>query len=195
MEDLLLLITVLVTIVGWIFTGSQQLTIVRETRKYQRKDRDLAIFRIRMDKASELTKALVLNGNKWMSLSSLAFAILDLDIKDIQSQEENLLSIYKEVGETRSNIHFIIYDPQYRALRNLLEKRSAEKLDAALKESALQTQSFFSKTMNIDFSNPNIKTDIKYISEEAKNIGYKLIDVTNLFANAFAELDTLLTTD
>ncbi|MBT7783490.1 MAG: hypothetical protein HN741_11285, partial [Anaerolineae bacterium] len=72
-------LALLVTIVGWIYTGAKQTALLRETRKYQRLDRDLAVYRSRMDKASELTRSMIEASDKWFKFAGLAKAFLDED--------------------------------------------------------------------------------------------------------------------
>jgi hypothetical protein len=187
------IITFLVTIVGWIYTGAQQKSILRESRQYQRKDRDLAVYRARMDRASELTKSLIETSDKWYLLASLAKATID----EGKTQEFQALgfSLLQQAVGTRINLAFILYDPQFRTLRDILRPEVAKKLYDSLKTSSSQIQVFHDNTYYMQPTDPNIKDKVRLVFEDGKKIGDKLVATADLFADAFAELDQSLTKD
>jgi hypothetical protein len=184
-------IALLVTIVGWIYTGGQQRDLLRETRQYQRMDRDLSVYRTRMEKASQLTASLIMSSDWWYKLASLAKACID----DHRPQEffrhsEPLLA---EGFKTKPQLALILYDPQFRTLRDLLPEAIGKKIYDSLKASSLKIQGFHEKTYSMEPSSPTLIQQLTFIHEEGKEIGDDLVTAADQFGDAFAYLDQQLT--
>ena len=169
---------------------STKINITR-TRDYQRRDRDLAVYRARMDRASELTKSLITTSDSWYKLSSLATATLNE--KKTQEFQSLAMPLIKETAFSRINLAIILFDPQFRTLRDLLRPSLGEKLYTSLKDSTKRITSFNEKTYNLLPSDPDIVDQVQFISVEGKIIGDELVSVANGFADAFAALDNELT--
>ena len=185
-------IALLVTIVGWIYTGAKQTALLRETRAYQRLDRDLAVYRGRMDKASELTRSLIDASDKWFKLASLAKAYLD-EGKASEFQTASLKSeVYQGAMESKIQLAYILYDPQFRTLRDLLTPDISKKLYTLLKSSSSEIVDFVDKTYFMEPNDRNIVDKVQYVASQAKKIGESLTNVADNFADAFALLDQKL---
>jgi hypothetical protein len=185
------IITFLVTVVGWFFTGSQQRSILRETRLYQKKDRDLVVNRTRMERASGFTKSLIESSDNWYKLAGLAKATLD-DGKP-QAFQSLALPLLQKATLTSTEIAVILHDPQFRTLRNLLPPEIDKKLYDALKASSTSVVAFNLKTYNMHPTDQNIADQVKFVYEEAARIGDEIVEVADRFADAFAMLDKELT--
>jgi len=188
-------LALLVTIIGWIYTGAQQRTILRETRRYERLDRDLSVYRTRMDKASELTRSLIETADKWAKLASFAKAMLD----EGKAREFQALSfqlkLFQDAVETKRSPTIILYDPQFRTLRDLLAPEIAKKLYNSLKDSSSQIQVFVDKTYYMQPTDTDIDDQVRFIYEQGIKIADGLVLVADYFADAFAALDRKLTRD
>jgi hypothetical protein len=185
-------IALVVTIVGWIVTGSQQRTILRETRKYERLDRDLAVYRARMDKASEFTRGLMDAADKWGKLSRLAKALLD----EGQASSFQVLSqqtgVYQEAMEAKRLPLQMLYDPQFRTLRDLLPPEIAKKLYDSLKASSSLTIKLIDNTYFMEPGDKNVADGVQQFSTQGLKIADSLVQTADLFADAFAALDRKL---
>jgi len=184
-------LALLITIIGWIYTGGQQRSLLRETRRYQRMDRDLSAYRARMDKASELTASLVTSSDWWYKLAALAKATLD----ENKPREffASGLRLIAEAARTKLQLAVILYDPQFRTLRDLLPENVAKEVYDSLKSSASRVQAFHEQTYDMEPTDPDLEQRLDTVYREGKEIGDTLVAVADKFADAFAFLDRTLT--
>ncbi|HLE03590.1 MAG TPA: hypothetical protein VI729_03130 [Anaerolineales bacterium] len=184
-------LALLVTIIGWIYTSGQQRDLLRETRQYQRMDRDLSVYRTRMERASQLTASLIMSSDWWFKLASLAKATID----DHRPQEffRHSEQLTAEGFKTKPQLALILYDPQFRTLRDLLPEAIGKKIYDSLKASSLRIQAFHEKTYSMEPSSPTLIQQLTFVHEEGKEIGDALVTAADLFADAFAYLDRQLT--
>jgi len=185
------LLALLVTIVGWSYTGSQQRGLLRESREYQRADRDISTYRARMERASHLTESLITSSDWWYKLASLAKATLDE--KQPAQFFSRGLELIAEAARTRLHLAIILYDPQYRTLRDLLPEGIAKRIYDALKSSSVRVQAFHETTYWMVPTDPDILRQLDFVYNEGKAIEDDLVAVADTFADAFAFLDRTLT--
>jgi hypothetical protein len=188
-------LALLVTIVGWIYTGAKQTALLRETRKYQRLDRDLAVYRSRMDKASELTRSMIEASDKWFKFAGLAKAFLDEDKASEFQAASQKSEVYQGAMESKLHLALILHDPQFRTLRDLLSPDISENLYAMLRSSSSKIVDFIDATYFMEPTDKNIVDKVKYVASQAQQIGESLTSVADKFADAFAVLDQKLSNE
>lgn len=184
------LTTLAATVFGWFYTAIRQRAILQETREYQRKDRELTTSRARMDKATSLTKSIIEASDHWYKLAAFAQATVDEGAaKQFQSMAEPLL---RNASFSKLNLAVIMYDPQFRSLRNQLDKSVSEKIGRALVASEEKIKEFFAQTYWMQATDSDVDEKVKFIAEAAGGIGHSLVEAANELSNAFASLDESL---
>ena len=192
MTDLLTLITLIVTALGWLVTWRTQRAIQKQARGYQRRDRDLAVYRARMEKASQLTRTLLENSDHYYKFSALAKTALGLGRSGVQFFQSAGLELLQERPRIRLEMTMILYDPEYRTLRDLLPERISKPVYDGVRNHAKGASDFSARAENIDWNGPNVQVDIQYLEQKGAELGDELTELADKFGDAFAHLDVIL---
>ncbi len=115
-----ILFTALVTIVGWIYTASVQIHILRETTRTQNLNRELGVFRDRLTTIRNITSALIERSFYFLELEArIRSGVFDFD-KETSRMADTL-------PKTLEMSKFL-YDPAFRSVINLLTDEKGKRL-------------------------------------------------------------------
>ncbi len=179
--------TLAATVVGWLFTAARQAAILRVTHEYQRKDRELAVHRARMDRATNVTKTIIEASDHWFKLASLAMATRDNgQASEFQQFAGPLL---RDVTISKLNLAVILYDPQFRALRKLLDPNANMKISDSLIATEKASRVFFNRYYHMQPTDPDIDKQVQNVLDDSRDIADKLVEAASAIADSFATLD------
>jgi hypothetical protein len=118
-----LIVTTIITAVGWGITTIVQFIILRKTKQTQDLDRELAVFRERLNTIKKINSSLIALTTPYLKLTTLFYS------NHFTFEEGRKIM---EEMKTESTLGEILYDPEYRMLQNLLPKEKADMLDSQI---------------------------------------------------------------
>jgi len=187
--------TLFVTVVGWLVVYRTQKSIQEQARNYQRRDRDLSVYRARMGKASRLTRTLIETSDIYYKFGSLADATAGegaVGETFFRIQGEVLI---REVPKAALELAIILYDPEYRVLRNLLAELNEEKskeLYSGIRAQAAKAADFSTRAGAIKWGGESVQEDLEYLAEKGHELGDEQTALANIAGDGFARLDEVL---
>jgi len=179
-----LLISTLVTAAGWIYTGSVQRRILRETTKSQRLERELAVFRERLALVRGITDGLLEQSNLYMKLVAMFLA------PGFDFEEAGALLLNE--GPSTFQVPKVLYDPSFRSLRDLLPGDHSKRVYDSLKESSDMAAAFHAWAGTLSPLTPNLPEALTDAANRAIAVARAMIRTADVIADAFAILDKRL---
>jgi len=179
-----LLISSIVTIIGWAVTAHIQLRILRETRKSQQLERELAVFRERMATVRDITSTLLEESASYHELIAMLVSghfNFDTGANLIQQLNTKGLELAKS-----------LYDPAFRSIRDLLPEEHAERLYNQLKKASEMGAAYHASAVGINPLTPRLDEVLRESANQALEVSKQLIKTADMFADAFAFLDKTL---
>jgi hypothetical protein len=176
-----LLISTLVTSAGWIFTASVQRRILKETTKSQQLERELAVFRERLATVRGMTSTLLDQSASYHALVSQLLAPgFDFDEGAVLIQQLNAKGL---------ELSKILYDPAFRAVRDLLPPDHSKRIFDQLKKATDVGAAYHTSAVALSPLTPNLSAALRGSAQHALQVSRELIRTADMFADAFAVLD------
>jgi len=157
-----LLISTIITTVGWIFTASFQRRILRESASSQQLERELAVFRERFTLVRGVTGGLLEQSNAYMQLIAM-FLSPGFDFEE----DGNLL---RAEGPKTFELAKVLSDPAFRSMRGLLPGDHAKRLLDGLKASSDKAPAFHAWATSITPLTPNLTDVFKEAASRAQEV-------------------------
>ena len=176
-----LLVSTLVTAAGWIFTASVQRRILRETTKSQQLERELAVFRERLATVRGITSALLDQSASYHELIAQLLAP-GFDFDEGASLIRQLVTKGLELAK-------VLYDPAFRAIRDLLPEAHSKRIFDQLKKATDSGTAYHTSAAALNPLTPNLSVALRESAEHALQVSRELIRTADMFADAFAVLD------
>jgi hypothetical protein len=174
-------ITALVTIVGWIYTATVQYRILRETKKSQSLERELAVFRERLTTIRNITSALIERGMYYIELESrIRTGLFDFDKE---------AAIMESKRSNEADFRKALYDPSFRSIVSLLPEQEGNELNSQYLKTIDSTIGFKSVAGKLNRLTPNINASLSALADQAHEISRQYFDTAESFAVTFAILD------
>ena len=126
--------TILITLVGWSVTYGIQRSIQAQARDYQRKDRDIAVYRAHMDYASKLVQHLLEAEDAFTALATFADLAVKGEIADFLDQGGTVAM--RSYHQARERLKFVLLDPKFKVLRDQLPERISKDIYDRFKANA-----------------------------------------------------------
>ena len=179
-----LLISSFITILGWAVTACIQWRILRETRKSQRLERELAVFRERLTTVRNITSTLLEESALYLELiTMLVSSHFDFDTGANLIQKLNTKGL-----ELAKNL----YDPAFRSIRDLLPEEHAKRLYNQLKKASEMGTAYHASAVGLNPLTPRLEEALRQSANQALEVSKQLIKTADMFADAFAFLDRTL---
>ncbi len=140
-----------------------------------------------MDRATNITKTIIEASDHWYKLASLAMATVG-DGKASEFQQM-ALPLLREVTISKLNLAVILYDPQFRALRKLLDTNANRIISDSLIATEKASREFFNRYYGIQPTDPDIDEQVQRVLIDSRDIADKLVDAASALADSFATLD------
>jgi hypothetical protein len=179
-----LAISTLVTIIGWLYTASVQRTILAETAKHKDLERELGVFRIRLETIRGITSLLI-------EQSSLYHKIIAMVITSTFTFEVGG-DIVAELNKKGLELGKLLYDPAFRSLRDQLPEEHAKLLFDQLKGTTDSATEFHTLAASVTPATPDLPDRLDSLAEKALSVARQMISTAGMFADAFAALDKRL---
>lgn len=182
--------TILITLVGWSVTYGIQRSIQAQARDYQRKDRDIAVYRAHMDYASRLVQHLLEAEDAFTAMATFADLAVKGEIANFFVQGGT--DAIHRYHQSRQRLKFVILDPKFKVLRDRLPERISKDIYDRFKANAGMILEFNKRFGDLDQNIPDLLAELEALRNEAIKIGDDLFKVADKFGDAFAYLDKLL---
>lgn len=185
------LLTLTITVIGWFVVWRTQKAIQREAHDYQRRDQNLGVYQARMEKASQITRTLIEASDAYYQLAALAEVGMELGLDFFKRGPLSIGATQK----ARLELAIILYDPEFRTLRDLMPEEHRKKVYGHLVDYAKRVQEFSARAQNLELNSPDLEQEIRYIRDESAAIGDDVVAIADEFGDVLAHLDKLLATD
>jgi hypothetical protein len=182
-----ILLTVLVTIIGWIYTASVQNTILRETQKAHNLNREIIVFRERLNTIKDITSKLVSQSASYNELATL--------IKSGRFRIENIVDMLNRLVNENFEITKYFVDPMYRSICKLLSDKDFERLGKQVGKLLDSIDLLDTYKMNLNPLPSQLDQGLIIIADQAESISGEMMDTANIFADLFADLDKHISSD
>jgi hypothetical protein len=177
-----LVISTLVTIIGWGVTARLQHRILIETNKAQRIEREVAVFRERLATVRTITTTLIDQMSLYAELVAMALT------GTFNLQEGGAL--IKRLNEKGLELVKALYDPQFRAIRDLLPEDRSKLIYDQLKKATDLSSRFHADAVPLGTAKPITPDSLLELATRALDVSREFTVTANLFADAFAVLDS-----
>jgi hypothetical protein len=177
-------ISSLITVVGWGVTAYIQHRILNETTKAQQIERDVAVFRERLSTVRSITGTLLDQTSLYAQLVALAL-----------SGRFNLGeggAIITSLGAKGLELAKLLYDPSFRAIRDLLPEEHSRLVFEQLNKAAESAAKFHAEAAPLGTAIPFSPENLQSLASRALGLVKEFTATANLFADAFAVLDKSL---
>ena len=181
-----LLISTIVTIVGWAVTVATQMRILRETQKSNQLERELAVFRERLATVRGITSTLLELSTSYHELIAM-FASSHFDF-------EAGARLMTTLNAKSLKLAKILYDPGFCSIRDLLPAEQAEQIYEQFENASDLAAEFHAKATAINPLNRALDTALRESASRALGVSRLFIQTANMFADTFAVLDRKLAT-
>jgi hypothetical protein len=153
----------------------------------------LNVYRSRIEKVSEGTRALIIYGDNVYKFGSLAHSVIQGDPWNDHMGK----IIMNDLIKARLERDIVLYDPQFRTLRDNLPEHIGESLYSDIRALVPLANEMHDLLPLIDETDPNnFPNDfvalMASIYLECVRIGDYVVELTNTFSNAFAHVDRLM---
>lgn len=179
-----LLFTAIVTILGWLYTAYNQQKILEETRKSQNLDRELAVFRERLEIIRGITATLLDLRTPYIELfasiqsGQFAFETGVLTLQNGNTHDQDFLKI--------------LYDPAFRSMLELLPEEKCQGVYDQLEKVRKMISDFHVSAVGPPPGAQGFSARLSMRANSARLIAEELIKTANLLADEFAFLDKSL---
>ena len=179
-----LILSSLITIVGWGVTALIQQRILKQTNKTQRIEREVAVFRERLSTVRGITSTLLDQVGLYSQLVAM-----------VLSGQFNLVEggqIIAQLNTKGLDLSKLLYDPAFRAIRDLLQEEHSKRLFDQLKKAADLGAQFHADAAPLGTMKPVTPANLQSLASGALAVSEEFVSTANLFADAFAVLDKSL---
>lgn len=181
-----LVVNSLITIIGWTVTAFIQKRILKETKKNQQLERELAVFRERIKTVQGIISYLI--------DASMSYMKLTVMLRSGRFNFEEGTKLLQALDEKDREFTKTIFDPTYRSIRDLLPKAVAESLGDQLTYTLDLLEKFHTSQIGLKARISNLNSVLQDSGEKAYEISQQLMKTADIFAAAFAYLDKILAT-
>ena len=176
-----LAVSTLVTSIGWLVTGRLQHRILKEANKAQRIEREVAVFRERLTTVRTITSTL-------LDQMSLYVELVAMVLSGTFNLNEGGALILR-LNEKSLDLVKILYDPQFRAIRDLLPEDHSKTVYDQLKKATDLSSKFHADAVPLGTVKPITAANLQELAARALAVSREYIVTANLFADSFAVLD------
>lgn len=179
-----LIISTTVTIWGWIYTSNAQRKILAATRKSQNLDRELAVFRERLNVIRGINATLIDLTEPYSQLYAL--------INSGQFTMDTGSAALQSGGTSAQDLYKILYDPAFRSMLEMLPDSNCDAVYAKMENMRRMISEFHASALGLYPSNPDFGAKLAVLSSGAFSVVHELKSTAELLANEFAFLDKSL---
>ena len=176
-----LAVSTIVTIIGWTVTGKLQRRILDETNKAHRIDREVAVFRERLATVRSITSTLLDQVSLYAELVAMA-------LSGTFNLEEGGELIKRLNGKSLDLVKSL-YDPEFRAIRDLLPEEHSKTVYDQLKKATDLSTKFHAEAVGLGTAKLINTTSLQELASGALAVLREFTISANLYADAFAILD------
>ncbi|MFQ5944160.1 MAG: hypothetical protein ACE5JF_11455 [Anaerolineales bacterium] len=144
-----------------------------------------------MEKASQITRTLIEASDAYSQLASLAEVGMELGLDLFSCGPLTIGATQK----ARLELAIILYDPEFRTLRDLMPEEHRKKVNGHLVDNAKRVQEFSARAQNLEPDTPDLEQEIRHIHNESAAIGDDVVGIADESGDVLAHLDKLLATD
>jgi len=154
---------------------------LRETTTSQQLERELAVFRERLATIRGFTSTLLDESASYHELIAMLLS-RGFDFEKAAKLIERMNAKTLELAK-------ILYDPAFRAIRDLLPPDHSKRVFDQLKKASDEAAAYHASAVAINPLTPNLATALRDSADRALQVSRELIRTADMFADAFAVLD------